>query len=48
MYEFYCFRGDLSHGWLTPITLARIAFPLIIKILLEKEEVYKLMQNDKV
>ncbi|MGQ9513173.1 hypothetical protein [Thermodesulfitimonas sp.] len=59
MREFYRLRGNLAHGWLRPkqpdvawtkgehLTLARLAFPLVVKALLEREGLYQLTQEDK-
>ncbi|WP_287843616.1 hypothetical protein [Caldanaerobacter sp.] len=59
MREFYRVRGDLAHGYLKPkqpnmawrenehLTLARIAFPLVVKVLLDKEGFYQLTLYDK-
>lgn len=60
MREFYRLRGNLAHGSLTPkqpdmawkvnehLTLARIAFPLVVKVLLEEEGLYHLTEEDRV
>lgn len=59
MREFYRIRGNLAHGWLSPkqpdfawsegehLTLARLAFPLVVKALLEREGLYQLTREDK-
>lgn len=58
MYEFYRIRGDLAHGklntqqpttWslLEHLVLATIAFPLVVRCLLEKNGCYELTDDDR-